>query len=322
MFSRVLISSLITLVLFSCSNEDNGQAQTTFESSDKYTEGVHYEVIDNPTTVRDPSKVEVIEVFWFGCNHCYALEPYLARWKKEMPAGVSFSKSPATWNEMLKTHARMYYTAKALGIEQQFIPAAFNTMQNERRMLTGNTELEYFFMGFDIEREKYKSELLEVSNDSNGLTLPEKIWVIFPRLDYNWQTSDDPQEVTANDYWHNHPCWAVEKDTKTLLAYVPEAPQDVTLQAGTCQILHDSLPAQWAARLHGAGEPNEDPANEGSILPINNSQIATQVQERALRWIKARVRGDKKIVREIKKITKLPFKPVSYTHLRAHETDS
>ena len=160
----------------------------------------------------------------------------------------------------------------------------------------------------DTQREKYKSELLEVSNDSNGLTLPEKIWVIFPRLDYNWQTSDDPQEVTANDYWHNHPCWAVEKDTKTLLAYVPEAPQDVTLQAGTCQILHDSLPAQWAARLHGAGEPNEDPANEGSILPINNSQIATQVQERALRWIKARVRGDKKIVREVYQ-GYIPFEP-------------
>ena len=156
MTSRILISSLLVLALFSCSSEDTAQVQTSL-SNEKYTQGVHYELIDNPTTVRDPSKVEVIEVFWFGCNHCYALEPYLARWKKEMPEDVSFSKSPATWNEMLKTHARMYYTAKALGIEQQFIPAAFNTIQNERRMLTGNTELEYFFMGFDIEREKYKS---------------------------------------------------------------------------------------------------------------------------------------------------------------------
>ena len=74
-----------------------------------------------------------------------------------MPQGVNFSKSPATWNEVLKTHARIYYTAKALGIEQQFIPAAFNTIQNEGRRLTGNTELEYFFKGFDVEREKYKS---------------------------------------------------------------------------------------------------------------------------------------------------------------------
>ena len=127
---------------------------------DRYQAGVHYEIIDNPTSVRDSSKVEVIEVFWFGCNHCYALEPYLARWKKDMPQGVNFSKSPATWNEVLKTHARIYYTAKALGIEQQFIPAAFNTIQNEGRRLTGNTELEYFFKGFGVEKERY----LSVSN--------------------------------------------------------------------------------------------------------------------------------------------------------------
>ena len=179
MTSRILISSLLVLALFSCSSEDTAQVQTSL-SNEKYTQGVHYELIDNPTTVRDPSKVEVIEVFWFGCNHCYALEPYLARWKKEMPEYVSFSKSPATWNEMLKTHARMYYTAKALGIEQQFIPAAFNTIQNERRMLTGNTELEYFFMGFDIEREKYKSvnKSFGVSNAVDQADKRMKQWEI------------------------------------------------------------------------------------------------------------------------------------------------
>ena len=156
MFYRTLATTLLTLILFSCSSEDSPATQTE-NSNEKYKLGVHYEIIDNPTAVRDPSKVEVIEVFWFGCNHCYALEPYLTRWKKDMPEGVNFSKSPATWNEVLKTHARIYYTAKALGIEQQFIPATFNTIQNEKRMLTGNSELEYFFKGFGIDKEKYRS---------------------------------------------------------------------------------------------------------------------------------------------------------------------
>ena len=103
-------------MLFSCSSEDSTNIQAP-KVNEKYTQGIHYEVIDKPTTVRDSSKIEVIEVFWFGCNHCYALEPYLARWKKDMPQGVNFLKSPATWNEVLKTHARIYYTAKALGID-------------------------------------------------------------------------------------------------------------------------------------------------------------------------------------------------------------
>ena len=166
-------------MFLSCSSEENTQVETT-KSNERYTEGIHYEVIEDPTTVREPSKVEVIEVFWFGCNHCYALEPYLARWKKDMPEGVNFSKSPATWNGILRTHARMYYTAKALGIEQQFIPAAFNTIQNEGRRLTGNTELEYFFKGFDIDREKYKSvsNSFGVSNAVDQADKKMKQWEI------------------------------------------------------------------------------------------------------------------------------------------------
>ena len=155
MFRNQFLLFSLLIALLSCSNDD----QTTFESGsgERFKAGVHYELLDNPTKVRDPSKIEVTEVFWFGCNHCYALEPYIARWKRDIPLDVTFIKSPATWNDMLKTHARIYYTAKALGIEQQFVPAAFNTIQNEGRMLTGNTELEYYFRGFDVEKDRYKA---------------------------------------------------------------------------------------------------------------------------------------------------------------------
>jgi len=145
----------ILFLISGCSNDEKISADSI--SGDQYRAGVHYEIVDNPTSVRDPSRIEVTEVFWFGCNHCYALEPYIARWKKDMPTDVAFIKSPATWNDMLKTHATIYYTAKALGIEQQFVPAAFNTIQNEGRMLTGNTELEYYFRGFDVNKDKYKA---------------------------------------------------------------------------------------------------------------------------------------------------------------------
>ena len=76
MLRTQLLLFYFLIALLGCSNED----QTTFEAGngEKFRAGVHYELLDNPTKVRDPSKIEVTEVFWFGCNHCYALEPYIA----------------------------------------------------------------------------------------------------------------------------------------------------------------------------------------------------------------------------------------------------
>jgi len=145
---RKHLAWMFFLLFFSCAQ------------AEEYVAGRHYEIIDYPSVTRDPSKVEAVEVFWFGCNHCYALESYILPWKKTLPKDVDYWKSHATWNPTLKIHARLFYSAKALGIEDKIVPGAFTAIQREGRFLTGNSELEYFFKGFGVEKEKY----LSVSN--------------------------------------------------------------------------------------------------------------------------------------------------------------
>lgn len=80
-------------------------------------QGVNYKLLTpaQPTSV-DPGKVEVVEVFWYACGHCYALEPKLEAWdKRGRPAEAVLVRLPATWNNMLKTHARVFYTVELLG---------------------------------------------------------------------------------------------------------------------------------------------------------------------------------------------------------------
>ena len=80
-------------------------------------EGVTYKTLKPavPTNVA-PGKVEVVEVFWYACGHCYLLEPKLDAWeKKGKPANVELIRMPAVWNEVLKTHARLFYTIEILG---------------------------------------------------------------------------------------------------------------------------------------------------------------------------------------------------------------
>jgi thiol:disulfide interchange protein DsbA len=83
-------------------------------------EGVNYKTLRPavPTSV-DPGKVEVVEVFWYACGHCYVLEPRLNSWAMNGKAPyVELVRMPAVWNDLLKTHARLFYTIEVLGKPQ------------------------------------------------------------------------------------------------------------------------------------------------------------------------------------------------------------
>ncbi len=108
--------------------------------------GVNYDPIvpAQPTSVA-AGKVEVIEVFWLACPHCYVLEPHIRSWLKSKPSYVEFARVPVIWGPMHRSHARLYYTLEALG-RQDLIAKAFDTIHDlaERRQpaLVGSTEEE------------------------------------------------------------------------------------------------------------------------------------------------------------------------------------
>ncbi len=91
-------------------------ANAALPESTQWKSGVNYDVISpaQQTTVA-PGKVEVMEVFWLGCPHCYALEPYIRAWLKTKPAYVQFVRVPVMWGPVHRAHARLYYTLESLG---------------------------------------------------------------------------------------------------------------------------------------------------------------------------------------------------------------
>ena len=93
-----------------------GPASTTPTSS-KFKEGTNYrKVVPAQPTAVAPDKVEVIEAFWYGCGHCFQLDPKLESWRNKGRAPyVEFVRIPAMWNDATRMHARVYYTAELLG---------------------------------------------------------------------------------------------------------------------------------------------------------------------------------------------------------------
>ncbi|HTL21629.1 MAG TPA: DsbA family protein [Steroidobacteraceae bacterium] len=114
----------------------------------KWQAGVNYDPVvpAQPTSVSQ-GKVEVMEVFWLACPHCYALEPRVRSWLKSKPAYVEFVRVPVIWQPMHRDHARLYYTLEALN-RDDLVGKAFDTihqdLENHVAPLIGQSEDETF----------------------------------------------------------------------------------------------------------------------------------------------------------------------------------
>jgi len=85
-------------------------------------------------------KIEVIEFFWYGCPHCYALEPAVNAWLKNAPKDVVFKRIPANPSEGWGEMARVYYTLDAMGLLDKYHQRVFDAMHKENVNL-GNKRL-------------------------------------------------------------------------------------------------------------------------------------------------------------------------------------
>jgi thiol:disulfide interchange protein DsbA len=108
----------------------------------RWQPGVNYDALvpSQPTNVA-PGKVEVVEVFWLGCPHCYALEPYVANWAEHKPDYVEFVRVPVMWGPVHRAHARLFYTLQALR-RPDLIEKAFDTIHKDHNLLVANDDAE------------------------------------------------------------------------------------------------------------------------------------------------------------------------------------
>jgi thiol:disulfide interchange protein DsbA len=112
----------------------------------QYKEGKHYNALTSAQgTSSAPGKIEVAEVFWYGCPHCYDLEPVLSDWVKKLPADVSFVRIPVMWNPVNEMHGRAYYTAEALGKLPQINQAMFRAIHQEKRPMLEEKDIQKLF---------------------------------------------------------------------------------------------------------------------------------------------------------------------------------
>lgn len=126
------------------------QAQTA-----PWQEGQHYTKLSNPVPTDSGDKIEVAEVFWYGCPHCYTFKPLIEAWEGDIADDVRFVLLPAALGRSWEPHARAYYTVEALDKLNETHDALFNALARDRRQLDSAEALAGFLADYGVDEEAF-----------------------------------------------------------------------------------------------------------------------------------------------------------------------
>ena len=117
---------------------------------------VDYVTLAAPQPTSDPSKIEVVEMFSYGCSHCYHLDPLLDTWVSAQPDDVVFVRIPVVFRESWEPLARAYYVAEMLGVSDKTHTALFKAVHEDKQRIEDIDALAKFFVAQGVDDKKFR----------------------------------------------------------------------------------------------------------------------------------------------------------------------
>ncbi len=145
---RTFLSVAILSLAFSFSGSVYAQAP-------KIEEGFDYRILPVAQPLETKGKVEVIEFFWYGCPHCYDLEPELNAWLKRQPKDVTFRKVPVAFRDDLMPHSQLFYAFESMGKGEAMNEKVMYAMHKENKRLMTENEIADWVASQGIDRNTF-----------------------------------------------------------------------------------------------------------------------------------------------------------------------
>jgi thiol:disulfide interchange protein DsbA len=170
----------------------------------QYKEGDYYSTLTSAQGGSSAAgKIEVAEVFWYGCGHCYNLEPVISDWEKRLPADVSLVRIPVMWNPTNEIHARVFYTAEALGKRAQISPAMFKAIHIDNKPMSEEPAIQKLFEEFGVSAETFNKTFRSFAVESQlrrakDLTTKYRVKGV-PLLVVNGKYLTDGPQIKSHD---------------------------------------------------------------------------------------------------------------------------
>ncbi len=129
--------------------------------------GHNYEMVTPAQPTQSEDKIEVLEIFWYGCPHCYDFEPALEAWLEEKPDDVEFKRMPGIFRKNWMPHARAFYAAEKLGIQDKIHTPLFEAIHRDNKLLsTDDAVLDFVESLDDVDMAAFRKAFKAYSVES------------------------------------------------------------------------------------------------------------------------------------------------------------
>lgn len=119
-------------------------------------EGTHYLKVSPPVPVSVPAgKFEIIEFFSYGCPHCFALEPAVQAWSKQLPSDIVFERVPVAFNAAYETYQKIFYTLQVMGLLDAMHRKVFDAIHVQHKRLDKEADIVAFMKANGVDAQKF-----------------------------------------------------------------------------------------------------------------------------------------------------------------------
>lgn len=133
-------------------------AGTAFASGNDYTAGKQYRKVSQPQSTNLPAgKIQVTEIFWYHCPHCFHFDPTLRKWVARQPKDVVFRRVPATFGHLWTLDGKVFYAEKALGVMDKMHTVIFNAIHKQNLPMRTEDAYAKLFAQHGISAQKFRS---------------------------------------------------------------------------------------------------------------------------------------------------------------------
>jgi thiol:disulfide interchange protein DsbA len=116
-----------------------------------------------------PAKIEVLEIFWYGCIHCYQMEKLLNAWVKKLPADVYFKRVPGLPNASWAPMAKAFYAMETLGVHEKLHPLLFEAIHKQKTLNPADEKaaIEWVIKASGLDRMKVEQAFKSFTINTN-----------------------------------------------------------------------------------------------------------------------------------------------------------